>query len=565
MSIFSKLFKLFVTVVLMPLIPMALLLGYYQHRQRATLLENHYNLAEIVSSELHHYVAELDGHLTFVPALTQALPKAAAVQAVLERALTQDPQWLFLAVFNPTGTEIARVLQGDTTADTYATDLTPAHAQDTRLHARITHADGATPSLEFVYPLPNGYWLYGRQTLPDLTDRLAQMRIGQTGQIYLTTPDGQLFAAPYQWVPQLSHTELAAQLKNKKLLIYNLKSTEGNFVGAFSSGPRLGVYTLVLQPKNEAFRSIYLSSTVLVLFLITIAVLAYFGALAFSRSLGEPIAQLIEGAKAVSQGNLDYRVREEIGWGEFQQLITSFNKMTADLKDYQALQLKSQVSEMKEQIYRAVAHDLRAPLIGLQGYIFLLSSGQVSEPEQKEYLDRMMDAAKNLSAMLEDVLAVSRVEAGVELPHKQKIEVADMIDSVVHMQQPAATHKALTVSSEIEEKLTISADPKLLRRIISNLLSNAIKFTPKGFIKIKAWQADRSVYISVQDSGIGLTEQQCQSIFEKFKQADARAEGYGLGLFISRQLAKAHGGDITVHSVVNQGSTFTVCLPQEDK
>ena len=215
--------------------------------------------------------------------------------------------------------------------------------------------------------------------------------------------------------------------------------------------------------------------------------------------------------------------------------------------------------------YHAAPTRTARPHYQRQLHIFLLSSGQVSEPEQKEYLDRMMDAAKNLSAMLEDVLAVSRVEAGVELPHKQKIEVADMIDSVVHMQQPAATHKALTVSSEIEEKLTISADPKLLRRIISNLLSNAIKFTPKGFIKIKAWQADRSVYISVQDSGIGLTEQQCQSIFEKFKQADARAEGYGLGLFISRQLAKAHGGDITVHSVVNQGSTFTVCLPQEDK
>lgn len=553
------------TVVLMPLIPMVLLLGYYQYRQRVTLPENHYNLAEIVSAELPHYVAALDGHLAFVPALAQSLSDAPAVKHILQQALSQDPQWLLLAVFNPDGTEIARVLQGENTADYCAADLVPAHAQDNRLQARIVKRDGQTPSLEFAYPLPQGYWLYGRQSIADLLDRFAQMRIGQTGQIYLAAPDGQLLAAPYQWVPSISAAELVAELQTKTPLIYNLKSKDGKYVGAFSSEPRLGVYTLVLQPKGEALRSIYVSSVVLGLFIITIAMLAYFGVLAFSRSLGEPIAQLIEGAKAVSRGDLNYQVREDVGWGEFQQLIASFNKMTSDLKDYQALQLKSQVSEMKEQIFRAVAHDLRAPLIGLQGYIYLLSSGQVTEKEQKEYLKRMMEAAQNLSAMLEDVLAVSRVEAGVELPHRQQLQAAELIESVLHLQQPAAAHKGLDVSCEVPPDLTVSADPKLLRRIISNLLSNAIKFTQKGFIKIKAWQEEQNIFISVQDSGIGLTPEQCQTVFDKFRQADARADGYGLGLFISKQLAKAHGGDITVTSVAGQGSTFTLCLPQEEK
>ena len=549
----------------MPLIPMALLLGYYQNRQKTNLLENHYNLAEIVSSELHHYVAELDGHLAFLPSLNQALPKANATKQILQQALQQDPQWLFLAVFSPNGTELARVLQGEDTAHTTAPDLMPAHAQDTRLQARLVNTDGTAPSLEFIYPLPNGYWLYGRQTVPDLLDRLAQMRIGHTGQIYVATQQGQLLAAPYQLVPQVAAADLAAQFKSKSPLIYHLKGADEKWVGANSSEPRLGVYTVVLQPKAEALRSLYLSNTVLFLFVLTIAMLAYFGAMAFSRSLGEPIAQLIQGAQAVSHGDLDHRVPENVGWGEFKQLIASFNKMTADLKDYQALQLKNQVSEMKEQIFRAVAHDLRAPLVGLQGYIYLLSSGQVSEQEQREYLARMMEAAQNLSALLEDVLAVSRVQAGVELPHRQQVELADLLQSVLHIQQPAAQHKGLEVSCEVPADLSVSADPKLLRRIMSNLLSNAIKFTQKGFIKIKAWQADSEVYISVQDSGIGLTSEQCQHIFEKFQQVDGRAEGYGLGLFISLQLAKAHGGDLTVQSQPEQGSTFTLRLPREGK
>ena len=549
----------------MPLIPMVLLLGYYQSRQKTTILENHYNLAEIVSSELPHYVTELDGHLDFIPDLAVALPQQTAVTQLLAQAMEKDPQWLFLAVFTPEGTELTGLVRGENTKPQSSTDLAPAHDQDFRLQARLTDVDGNIPSLEFVYPLSKGYWLYGRQTLPDLLDRLAQMRIGPTGQIYLATKEGKLLTAPYQDNPEIAPLQLQQQFQAKTPLIFKLKGKEGKFVGAVSSEPRLGIYTVVLQPRSEAFRSLYFSYLVLILFVLTIAMLSYFGALAFSRSLGEPIAQLIQGAQAVSRGDLDHRVREDVGWGEFQELIASFNKMTADLKDYQALQLKNQVSEMKEQVFRAVAHDLRAPLVGLQGYIYLLSSGQVSEQEQREYLSRMMEAAQNLSSLLEDVLAVSRVEAGVALPKRQTIEVEPLLQSVLHAQLPSAQNKNLEVSCEVPAALTVYADLKLLRRIISNLLSNAIKFTEHGFIKIKAWQEDNNVYISLQDSGIGMTEEQCQTIFDKYHQVNARTEGYGLGLFISRQLAQAHGGDLTVQSVLNQGSTFMLRLPQEGK
>ena len=91
------------------------------------------------------------------------------------------------------------------------------------------------------------------------------------------------------------------------------------FVGGFSAAKPLGMYVAVLQLKDEAYRSLYFSNIVLFLFLLAIATLAYFGALTFSRSLGEPIAALAEGAQQVSQGNLDHRVKEEMGWGEFRE------------------------------------------------------------------------------------------------------------------------------------------------------------------------------------------------------------------------------------------------------
>jgi signal transduction histidine kinase len=321
----------------------------------------------------------------------------------------------------------------------------------------------------------------------------------------------------------------------------------------------------VLQPREEALRSLYLSNTVILLFLLAIAMLAYFGAQAFARNLGKPIALLMQGAQEVSRGNLNHRVSEDMDWGEFRKLIASFNKMTADLKDYQQLQIKNQVSEMKEQVYRAVAHDLRAPLMGLQGYIYILSSGQVTEEERKDYLVRMTEAAQNLSSMLEDVLAVSRVEAGMSLPQLEKTAVAPLIESVFRLQQPIAQEKKLELSCEIPPNLTVYADPKLFRRIMMNLVSNAVKFTDKGFVKITGGEDDQQVWISVQDSGRGMTPQQATHIFEKFQQVDATAEGYGLGLFISRQLALAHKGNLTVESKVGEGSTFTVHLPKEEK
>jgi len=261
---------------------------------------------------------------------------------------------------------------------------------------------------------------------------------------------------------------------------------------------------------------------------------------------------------------LEHHVKEEVGWGEFQELIRSFNKMTADLKDYQALQLKNQVSEMKEHVFRSVAHDLRAPLLGLQGYIYILSSGKINAQEREEYLNRMKEAAQDLSSLLEDVLAVSRVQAGMTLPQRQCLELKPLVQSVLHTQEPVAAEKGLTLSCEVAEKFRIYADPKLLRRIMNNLISNAVKFTAQGSVRVSAWEEKEKTFISVTDSGIGLTEKECLEIFEKYRQVDENAEGYGLGLFISRQLARAHGGDLTVSSVPQQGSTFTVCLPKED-
>ncbi len=569
MSIFSKLFKLFITVVLMPLIPMALLLVYYQNRQKDNILETHYNLAEIISYNMQQSAGELGERLVFMHQIPDLLAEGKSPVPLLRNALETNTDLLFLAVLDAQGKELFRAARDaqdlagpeiDLSADGYL----PYMARQPRLYlAPFNMTDGAAVT-EFVYPLEGGGFLYGFLNWYDLLDRLQQLRIGYTGQVFLAAPSGEGYYLPFQRMPQVSTSQLSACFESGSRFIRHLPGEDEDYVGAFAPVNALDAYVVVLQPKEEAFRSLYFSNVVIILFLLAIATLAYFGALTFSRSLGEPIAALARGAREVSRGNLDHRVNEEAGWGEFEQLIKSFNKMTADLKDYQALQLKNQVSEMKEQVFRSVAHDLRAPLLGLQGYIYLLSSGKITEDQRSEYLQRMDEAAKNLSSLLEDVLSVSRVEAGMTLPQRQLVELEPLLQNVLNTLRPAAQEKGLKLGMQVPAGLCAWADPKLLRRIVTNLLSNAVKFTREGFVKISAADEEKQTVISVQDSGVGLTEKQCAEIFEKYRQVDEKAEGYGLGLFISRQLARAHGGDLKAESEEGKGSTFILTLPKEE-
>ena len=569
MSLFSKLFKLFLAVVLMPLIPMLLLLAYYQVHLKNNILETHANLAQIVSSSMNQHIEDLTWRLAFAQHLTDVLKKGGNPQPVLQEALNANPDFLMLAVLSPKGKELARAGESQILKHVPALNLEqdpslPQLAEKPQLSISSFDVMDGRPISEFIYPLSNGDFLYGIMSFFGFLSRVQEQRIGLTGRIYIVDQNGSVYANDYQYKPAFDAEALKNAFASKDPLIKRLKTPQETYVGAFAASPILGAYVTVLQLKSEAYRSIYYTNIIIALFLLSIATLAYFGALTFAERLGEPIGALAHAAQEVSGGNLDEKVDEEIGWGEFKQLIAAFNQMTADLKDYQVLQLQAQLSEMKEQVFRAVAHDLRAPLLGLQGYLYILQSGKVSEEERKQYLELMSQAAKNLSSLLEDVLDVSRVQAGMMTPHKESVDVAAMLQNVADTLAPAARQKnlELTVQTEVPR---LPADPKLLQRVMMNLVSNAVKFTDKGFVRVHAYQDGQAYYLTVQDSGIGLSEQEIKGLFQKYHQVRSDRPGYGLGLFISRQIVQAHGGTLDVISKPGEGSTFTVTLPKEQK
>ena len=569
MSLFSKLFKMFLVVVLVPFVPMMLLLAYYQIHLKDNILETHANLAQMVSASMNQHIEDLGWRLSFAQNVETALAQKKNPQPILQQALTANPDFLMLAVLSPQGKELYRAGDGQVLRQLapldFSDDVSLSQiAREGRVSVSRFEVVNGRPISEFIYPMANGDFLYGILSFFSFLGRVQEQRIGTSGHVYIVDEDGQTYASDYLYKPDFDAAALKKAFAGKSHLIKKLNTPHETYVGAYASTPILGAYVTVLQRKSEAYRSIYYTNVILALFLLTIATLSYFGALTFAEQLGEPIVALSQAAREVSRGNLDEKVDPEIGWGEFKGLINDFNQMTADLKDYQVLQLQQQVSEMKEQIFRSVAHDLRAPLLGLQGYIYILQSGKISQEQQKNYLELMSQAARNLSALLEDVLDVSRVQAGMSLPAKQPVKLRALVAQITGTLAPTAAEKKLELQTEVDD-ITIPADEKLLGRVITNLVSNAIKFTEKGFVRICASQDEKCYRITVADSGCGMTETEMKGLFQKFHQLHADKPGHGLGLFISRQIVEAHGGTLTVQSAPGKGSTFTVQLPKEEK
>lgn len=230
-----------------------------------------------------------------------------------------------------------------------------------------------------------------------------------------------------------------------------------------------------------------------------------------------------------------------------------------------------EANRAKSDFLAAMSHDLRTPLNAIGGYAQLIEMGvrgPVTE-EQRMDLARIQRSKNHLDRLVSDVLNFAKLGAGRIDLRIGPIPVQPILSSVVDMIGPQLAEKELTLTpTNVASDVVVSGDIDKTRQILINLLSNALKFTPAhGRISIEVAPLERAVAITVSDTGIGVPPDQLERIFEPFAQAKRALveadSGVGLGLAISRQLARAMSGDLTVSSVVGQGSSFTLTLPRE--
>ena len=222
----------------------------------------------------------------------------------------------------------------------------------------------------------------------------------------------------------------------------------------------------------------------------------------------------------------------------------------------------------KSEFLAVISHELRTPLSAIIGYGDLLDreiAGPLT-PEQKLYLTRVSTSAQQLLTLIDQVLSITRMESGTEHVRSEATDIGDVLTEVVAMMQPAAAEKGLALQLQIPvEPVIVETDASKLRQILLNLLANAAKFTEQGGAEVTLQVEAECVLLSVRDTGPGIPPADHERIFERFVQLDGSATrrhgGTGLGLAVSRELARLLGGDLTVDSEPGAGAMFTVTLP----
>jgi signal transduction histidine kinase len=228
-------------------------------------------------------------------------------------------------------------------------------------------------------------------------------------------------------------------------------------------------------------------------------------------------------------------------------------------------------SQHKSQFLANMSHELRTPLNAIIGVSEMLREDAEALKQDTEPLDRVLGAGRHLLALINDILDLSKIEAGRMELALSSFTLEPLITDVVKTVEPLAAKNANKVAAHCDGGIgTVHADQMRLRQALLNLTSNANKFTEHGAISINARQEQENgrdwITVAVTDTGIGMTPEQMGKLFQEFSQASSTTAskygGTGLGLAISRRFCQMMGGDITVESEIGRGSTFTIRVPR---
>jgi signal transduction histidine kinase len=223
----------------------------------------------------------------------------------------------------------------------------------------------------------------------------------------------------------------------------------------------------------------------------------------------------------------------------------------------------------KSEFLANMSHELRTPLTAVIGFSEVLSQkvfGELND-KQSEYMDDIISSGRHLLSLINDILDLSKVEAGRMELDLTKFDLPNAIDNALILMRERAARHGITLRHRVDERLgEVVSDERKFKQILLNLLSNAVKFTPEGGrIDVDASVASEAIEISVSDTGSGIAPENQEAIFEEFRQVGTdyskKREGTGLGLTLTRKFVELHGGKIWVQSAVGKGSTFTFTLP----
>lgn len=273
-------------------------------------------------------------------------------------------------------------------------------------------------------------------------------------------------------------------------------------------------------------------------------------------------------ADQISQSVKNARLFEQV-YRSSQMLETKVQERTKQLSS--VLSEVQKISKAKSEFISAVSHELRTPLTSIKGYASILITGKVGNiPDAvKERLEKINKHSDNLVKLINDLLDISRIESGrAEMKFVER-EIGGIVENVRDLLAPQMKEKEIQFIAEIPEQTPlVFMDPGQIERVLINLIGNAIKFTPaNGSITVRAEKDVKKITVHVSDTGIGITEEDVEHLFDEFYRVDNEinqsVKGSGLGLALTKKIVQAHDGDIWVDSEKQKGATFSFTLPIE--
>ncbi len=637
-----------------PLAPAAVFLFYFQARARHDITTLQENVAQMASLMMEREAQDLSGRFDRMWDSDAAYVN----EAGLERALKKNPEFLYLAFTKADGREVLSGGVPELKRYFGLLDISGDQLFRKAVSRNVPAIGGFTmiydmPVCRLVYPVGHGYYAFAAVNLRDLFEKLRAQRLGTTGGLLLADSEGN--ALPLSGSFERFNPEEVRAILGKGP-VFEIGGRDGPYIGAASRVRGFGLYMVALENKAEAFAGINRISWLAAFFLLAVFTVFYFSALLFTRRLGRPVAELMNGARRVSGGDFRTPVAEETEFSELSALLRAFNSMMREVDRYHGIQveklfeekrklellvslmhdaiiladlrgellyansaakvvlgpdavpgenervrrriasivdlksksssgvveletvvglkfyrisvqtlpartqtpgifivlrditLERRVQKMKEDFFHSVAHDLRAPLLTMQGYIKLLEKEFPPEARQAGYVRNVKESSDRLFKLLENVLDISRMEAGQLRPEMRSVDAARFLAESIEGFRAIFDEKGVELSMDVSGSggAEFYGDPSLLRRVLENLISNAWKFTPQGGkVSASVKKDGEDVLFAVEDTGPGIPEAQLEAVFDKYKRLrEEGGSGFGLGLAIARKIVELHGGRI---------------------
>jgi signal transduction histidine kinase len=466
----------------------------------------------------------------------------------------------------------------------------------------VYFVNGSRPHITIAVPerAPGRGVVVAEIDLRSVQQVVERARIGTAGYAYVVDSRGELVTHPDRNLV-LRHTSFASLPQVRAALRRPASvSADAATIGrdqdgtkvlsAFQTVESVNWRVFVEEPLSEAFAPLESAIWRTVLLLIAFLILAIATSVLLARRLVRPIESIQAAAAKIGSGALDQRIEIERN-DELGALADEFNRMAAQLQEsYSSLEQKvaertrelakalgeldeksrelEAASRHKSEFLANMSHELRTPLNAVLGFSQVLRErmfGELNE-KQAEYVEDILSSGNHLLSLINDVLDLSKVEAGqVELgvaPFSLREALEHGVVMVRERAMKEDVRVALAADAEVD---VVVGDERRISQVIFNLLSNAVKFTPAGgTVDVRATQANGKVMVSVADTGPGIAPADYERIFEEFQQTDAglgHGEGTGLGLALSKRLVELHGGRIWVDAELGRGSTFVFTLP----